>query len=323
MLELWQLRQRQGLPLNIKVRLTLRRIEDFYKYYNGEIYISFSGGKDSTVLLHLVRSLYPDIKAVFCDTGLEYPEVREFVKTFENVDIIRPEVPFNKVLDKYGYPVISKQVATTLRKLRTQNLSKKFRDKLLYGDERGTAGKLPEKWKFLLKAPFKISEQCCDVMKKRPFAKFEKKSGLHPLIGTMASDSRNREIAYLKSGCNSFDKGRSQPMSFWNTEDVWNYIKQENLPYAKVYDMGSKNTGCIFCMFGIQYDECNNRFQCMAKTHPQLYSYCMDKLGIREVLEFMNIPCDGFQESLPPTVKQEGGAIPPKDKSLGILANFL
>jgi len=297
-IRLWQLRHRQSLPLYIKVKLTKNRVRQFYEHFNGHIYISFSGGKDSLVLLNLVRSLYPDTKAVFCDTGLEYPEIRQFVNTFHNVDIIRPTIPFNKVIEKYGYPVVSKQVAITLRKLRTQNLSKKFRDKLLYGDEKGTAGKLPQKWKFLLKAPFKISEQCCDVMKKRPFKKYEKKTGLYPLIGTMASDSRNREIAYLKSGCNSFDLGRSQPMSFWSTEDVWAYIKQENLKYASVYDLGVKNTGCVFCMFGIQYDGCNNRFQCMAKTHPQLYSYCMDKLGIKQVLDFMNIPHTDYQSTL-------------------------
>jgi len=219
---------------------------------------------------------------------------------------------------------VSKQVSTTLRKLRTQNLSEKFRNKLLYGDEKGTAGKLPEKWKFLLNAPFKISEQCCDVMKKRPFKKFEKKTGLHPLIGTMASDSRNREIAYLKQGCNSFDTGRSQPLSFWNTEDVWAFIKKKEINYCKIYNMGVKNTGCMFCLFGIQFDGCNNRFQCMQRTHPTQYKYCMEKLGIKEVLEYMHIPYKGFQEHLPLDTKQEGGtAFLPTLKGLGIQPTIL
>ena len=286
MIELWQLRQRQSLDLNTKIKLTERRISSFYDYYRGDVYTSFSGGKDSLVLLNLVWKKYPNVKCVFVNTGLQYPEVVDFVKRFD-VKILRPDIPFNKVIDKYGYPVISKQVSLTLRKLRTQNLSEKFRNKLLYGDEKGTAGKLPEKWKFLLNAPFKISEQCCDVMKKRPFKKFEKKTGLHPFIGTMASDSRNREITYLKKGCNSFDDGKSQPISFWKTVDIWKYIKKEELKYCKIYDMGVKNTGCMFCMFGILYDGCNNRFQCMQRTHPQQYKYCMEKLRIKEVLEYM------------------------------------
>lgn len=65
-------------------------------------YISFSGGKDSTVLLHLVRKLYPEIEAVFVDTGLEYPEIKQFVKSIDNVTILRPKMMFNEVINKYG-----------------------------------------------------------------------------------------------------------------------------------------------------------------------------------------------------------------------------
>ena len=98
------LKQRQSLPLHLKIELSKNRIKQFYEH-------SFSGGKDSTVLLHLVRSLYPDIPAVFIDTGLEYPEVRNFVKSFDNTIILRPDLPFHKVIEEYGYPVISKEVA--------------------------------------------------------------------------------------------------------------------------------------------------------------------------------------------------------------------
>ena len=80
----------------------------------GNVYVSFSGGKDSTVLLDIARRLYPDIPAVFSDTGLEYPEIKEFVKTFPNVTIVRPKHSFKEILTKYGYPIISKQVANTV-----------------------------------------------------------------------------------------------------------------------------------------------------------------------------------------------------------------
>ena len=77
------LRQYQSLPLSAKIIMTQRRIRAWYDHWDGQVYVSFSGGKDSTVLLHLVRELYPDVEAVFVDTGLEYPEIRQFVKTFE------------------------------------------------------------------------------------------------------------------------------------------------------------------------------------------------------------------------------------------------
>ena len=107
--DLWQL---QGLPLNLKIRMTKDRIRQWIQTYGESgVYVSFSGGKDSTVLLHLVREEYPNVKAVFVDTGLEYPEIRQFVKTFDNVDWIKPKMNFKAVIQKYGYPFISKEVS--------------------------------------------------------------------------------------------------------------------------------------------------------------------------------------------------------------------
>ena len=100
----------QALPLDLKVAKTKLRIREWIDYYGEEnVYVSFSGGKDSTVLLDLVRSEYPNIEAVFVDTGLEYPELKEFVNSFDNVTIIRPKMSFKQVIEKYGYPIISKE----------------------------------------------------------------------------------------------------------------------------------------------------------------------------------------------------------------------
>ena len=103
--------QMQSLPLKAKVTMTRQRIKVWYEHYNGMVYISFSGGKDSTVLLDIVRKDYPDVPALFVDTGLEYPEIREFVKKFDNVTIVRPEMNFRKVIDTFGYPFFSKEVS--------------------------------------------------------------------------------------------------------------------------------------------------------------------------------------------------------------------
>ena len=102
----------QSLPLSIKIRMTQYRIREWVDYYGADgVYIAFSGGKDSSVLLHIAREMYPEISAVYVDTGLEYPEVREFVKRQENVEIIRPKMNFRQVIIKYGYPMIGKEVA--------------------------------------------------------------------------------------------------------------------------------------------------------------------------------------------------------------------
>lgn len=104
--------QMQGMPLEAKIEMTKRRIRDWVEYWGEDgVYVSFSGGKDSTVLLDIVRQDYPNIKAVFVDTGLEYPEVRDFVRTFDNVEWLRPKMTFKKVIEQYGYPFISKEVS--------------------------------------------------------------------------------------------------------------------------------------------------------------------------------------------------------------------
>ena len=93
----WQLRQRQSLPLDAKLVHAEQVIRKWYEYWDGDVCVSFSGGKDSTVLLDIVRSVYPDTPAVFVNTGLEYPEIVKFVKTIEQVDIIRPKMNFRNV----------------------------------------------------------------------------------------------------------------------------------------------------------------------------------------------------------------------------------
>lgn len=102
----------QALPLDLKISMTKARIRQWVNEFGEEgVYVSFSGGKDSTVLLHLVREMYSRVPAVFCDTGLEYPEIRDFVKTFDNVTWLRPKMNFRQVIEKYGYPFISKEVS--------------------------------------------------------------------------------------------------------------------------------------------------------------------------------------------------------------------
>ena len=105
------LQQLQCLPLELKIQKSKIRIREWYEHWDGDVYVSFSGGKDSLVLLDLVRSVYPEVPAVFSDIGLEYPEVKSFVKTFDNIEIIKPRHSFKDILTKYGYPIISKEVA--------------------------------------------------------------------------------------------------------------------------------------------------------------------------------------------------------------------
>lgn len=295
----------QGWPLERKIQVTQTKIIEWYLHFGGKVAVSFSGGKDSTVLLDLARRAYPDIQAAFVNTGLEYPEIQAFVKTVPNVAWLHPEIPFHKVIETYGYPVISKEVARRIYYARRGSL---WAIMQLQGMNRdGSSSKFAQryvKWAHLVDAPFLISDQCCAVMKERPLDRFTKEMDLQPIIGTMACESIRRQRAYLSTGCNAFTKKKpsSQPMSFWMEQDVLQYLKQTGIPYAsgvygniveengKLVTTGAKRTGCMFCMFGVHLERRPNRFERMALTHPKQYDFCINRLGCGKVLDYIGVP---------------------------------
>lgn len=289
-MEMWQLQQRQNYPLDLKVAMSLRRIKLWLEHWEDKAYVAFSGGKDSTVLLHLARQIYPNIPAVFSDTGLEYPEIRNFVKETQNVVWVKPKLTFKEVIEKYGYPVISKEQAQYISEARSTK-SEKLRNTRLNGNKSGR-GKISEKWKFLLDAPFKIDDRCCDVLKKGPSAKYEKETGNKAIVGVMAEEGSKRVQDFLKYGCNAFETKRpmSRPIGFWTEKDIWEYLKQNQIQYSSIYDMGYERTGCMFCMFGVHLEDEPNRFQRMKLSHPAQHNYCMEKLGLAKILDFIKVP---------------------------------
>ena len=308
------LAQMQSLPLEAKVRMTLNRLRAWYEHWDGEVYVSFSGGKDSTVLKHLAEQIDPNIPSVFVNTGLEYPEVRQFALRQPNVTRLDPRMKFYDVIEKYGYPVVSKENSQKIYEIRTTK-SEALRNSRLCDTRKA----LPQKWRYLIDAPFKISNKCCDVMKKAPIKAYEKETGRKAIVGTMTHESRLRREAWMQHGCNSFDAKRpiSQPMSFWTEQDVLRYIKLNGLEIATVYGdiveenghlrlTGYRRTGCMFCMYGLDHDGTPNRFQKMAHTHTRQYVYYIDTLGLGKVLSFMGVDYD------PP---RQGTLFPPEDST--------
>lgn len=286
------LRERQQYSLSGKIYLSKQRIKEWYEYWDGKVYVSFSGGKDSTVLLHLVRSLYPEVPAIFVDTGLEYPEIKEFVRSVDNVITLRPKMSYRQVIEKYGYPVVSKETSQKISEVRTTK-SEKLLHKRLYGaNNKYKSGKIPDKWQYLINAPFDISHKCCHYLKIQPIHNFEKNSNLKTYLGIITSDSQARKQKYIRGGgCNSFNgKQYSMPLAFWLEKNVWEYINQNNIPYSNIYDMGADRTGCMWCMFGVHLEDEPNRFQRMKATHPKIYDYCISKLNLGEVLDYINVP---------------------------------
>ena len=103
----------RSLSLSSKISMTRTRIKGWVNEYGEDgVYVSFSGGKDSTVLLDIVRNEcgYKNIPAVFVDVPTQFPELKSFVLTFENIVIVKPSLSFVEVCEKYGFPLISKEV---------------------------------------------------------------------------------------------------------------------------------------------------------------------------------------------------------------------
>ncbi len=198
-----ELEARQKWTLNQKIDHAVGTVEAFIAKTGKTPYVSFSGGKDSTVLLDLVRRFVDkDIKAVFCNTGNEYPEIVRFVRSTENVTIIRPEIPFKQLISKFGFPLISKEQAQYIREAKTTK-SEKLRSIRLYGSatKKGyRSGKIADRWQFLIKEPFDVSEQCCEYLKKRPFARYGRETGEVPILGVMAGESDLRKQQYIRRG---------------------------------------------------------------------------------------------------------------------------
>lgn len=288
----------QALPLDLKIEMTKRRVEEFVDKMGGwdKVFISFSGGKDSTVLAHIILQMNPNVKMVFCNTGLEFPENVRFVKEkrdLENwdIDIVFPKLTFKKVVEKYGYPIISKEQAQYIYQWRNTKSEKMKKDRWEGVPPNGNFG-ISKKWRNItLNYDIKISNKCCDVMKKNPVKKYEKETGRRAIIGTMTEESRIRRTSWLKRGCNSFQEGneKCKPMSIWLEKDVLEYIDKFNIKISDAYSLGYKRTGCFCCGFGCHRDKGENRFQLLEKTHPKLHKVAIENFGMGKVLEAINV----------------------------------
>ena len=313
----------QALPLDLKIMLTQDRIRGWYKAYDGDIYVSRSGGKDSDVLGDMVKKMYTEVPHVFIDTGLEWISVHNHGIEIADT-ILKPKMNFVQVIQTYGYPVISKEVARKVEDARRKPDGEYARR---FGDCEHNR-KYPqfslERYAWLLDAPFKISHRCCDVNKKRPAKAYEKQTGRKPLVATMADESRLRKTRWYRQGCNAFDAKRpvSAPLSFWTEQDILRYIVRYGLDIADIYGdvvseygeyqtagcdldvklmtTGASRTGCIWCMFGISQDK--ERFIRLKQKEPKRYEFVMGGgefvdgmwtpngkgLGYRYVIDWLN-----------------------------------
>lgn len=313
-----QLMLRKELPLEVVERMTQDRIRRWYEYYGGDVYCSFSAGKHSNVLLHIVRNTinagYKNqlVPGVFFDTGLEYPSIRKLAQETEGITMLRPEKKHKEILDEYGFPVVSKRISRAI-----SDVQKLGHDcwsmRCFNGQETGRYDF--RKYEYLIHSGYKISNKCCYYSKHEPAKRYFKETGRVPFVGTLAEESNERKNAYIKVGCNGFQKEEptSNPLSFWSEQHILEYHLKYNLKLANEYGdiisqekiirtengikavshlktTGVQSTGCVYCAYGCHMEKGINRFQRLYITHPKHWKYCMYELGMKGILDYMNIP---------------------------------
>lgn len=286
----------KALPLDLKVIKSTQLISEALYTYNENIYVSYSGGKDSTVLSHLARKLQPNILHIFSNTTCEYPETLKHIKWEKeengmNVVIVKPYDKYNKpwnfnrVVQEHGFPMFSKVVANAIRTYRRAKSHRTKQNSIDYIRRRFK--------RFSDYKELNISDKCCEKLKTTPLKQAARKHGMQcSIIGILTEESRQRELDWLNYGCNVFDAKKDnqcRPLSFWTEKDIYDYIKLYNLKISELYQMGYERNGCMFCGFGIEHDynEGLNRYERLAKTHPKMYSYLIT--NFKEILDQCNI----------------------------------
>ena len=309
-MDLSTLRERQAWTLSQKIDHSLGTIDQFYSYYNGKVFVSFSGGKDSTVLAKLARIIDPNIKCVFVNTGCEYPDIVRFVNECKedgmNVDILRPEMTPRHVWEKYGFPIGSKEIAEMVESIRRNPNNIKSKNALGVNNSHSVF-QLNKRYYYLIHERYNTSNKCCDILKKKPSHRYEKETGLHPIIGTLADESKLREKTYLRrGGCNVFkERPSSHPLSIWMEKDIWDFIKMYDIKLADIYYKGVMRTGCVACDFGCQFRN-DRRLEILYSQYPKYYQM---------IMSFMNNGVT-YREAIRKLIAISGKALPDEDTQL-------
>lgn len=265
-------------PLEVKERRSNGTVKEFVSVLGlDNVAVSTSGGKDSAVLSKLCKKLFPDIKHIMFNTGLEYKATIDLAKK-QGAEIIPPHIGWVKSCEEHGYPIVSKNVSRRITDIKKTPIG------AIHALFNATYG-LSDKWLHLTEkefVDFEVSGYCCTEFKKNP----SKRIKMNPIIGTRIQESSMRKSAWKKSGCNSYSKdykhGVSRPISLWLDNDVDEYVERENVELSELYTQyEQKRTGCCICPYGSQID--GSRFDLLKKLEPKRYQSFM-KTKLKHIL---------------------------------------
>jgi 3'-phosphoadenosine 5'-phosphosulfate sulfotransferase (PAPS reductase)/FAD synthetase len=260
--------------------------------------LSFSAGRDSTVLSHLmVELLGRRIPHVMSNTRMEYPETLKMFKRWrewlEQRDVechqVFPDVRPKELWPKIGVPLWSKQLAYKYRKFAASSS-----DKLpSYVPE-----DMHDEFRKAKACGLKITEKCCDYLKKKPMKKWDKEHGITGhFTGVRCSESRARRLAWIQAGAlyqavTHGNRWIANPLAFWTEADVERYLKDNNIEVLRP-DTLNGGSGCVTCMFGCRSRASEgekNNLQDLKTRNPKMWETALDDWGYREVLDQLGVP---------------------------------
>lgn len=244
----------------------LQKIKQIINQYGEEnFYLSFSGGKDSTVLSALVDMALPNnqIPRVYANTGIELNMIRDFVfnmaKRDDRVVVIKPSVPIKQMLEKDGYPFKSKEHSRVVDIYNRHGMNCiSVPQYLSIREGYGTRYSCPKilRYQFTddFKEKLKISDKCCFRLKEEPLYNWSKEHNKTcRILGIMPSEGGRRAT----TKCLAF-KNNGKLLSFHPLAPVtkeWEdwFIKEYEINICDIYKSpyNFDRTGCKGCPFNI------------------------------------------------------------------------
>ncbi len=268
------------------------------------------GGLDSITLLLFIRSLGYDIPAVSVSV-LEDKSIQRVHKQL-GVISLTPIKSKASILQEFGFPVLSKEIAAKIETLQNPTeKNKTVRHAIITGEtgeyggyRTGTRMKMSQKWleKFggyenetegvdYQKPPFKVSSKCCEYLKERPCDCWAKENNSVPFLGLMASEGGRRQKSLMINGCNYFGKStiRSAPFAIFDRQDLLKLAVELNVPVPDIYGTikrdengtlyttKAQRTGCSMCGFGIHLEKRPHRFDRLFESNPAEWDFWMHR----------------------------------------------
>lgn len=217
-----------------------------------KIAVSWSGGRCSTVVLHMALRVRPDILVFHTDHGVLYPEISKFVRELRkewnlNLAIVKPEKTFWEITAEHGFPKM-RRTASKDGKIKSVGMPK-----------------------------------CCRELKHKPEIRFARENSIEAfLTGLRASEALNRAQGLRRSGQYHFHKRlkvwKYYPIAFWTTRELNAYIQEHDVPISPIYEKTDR-TGCWPCTAYVRW-----RANLM-QTNPKFYDFMVEKLGGQRMLD--------------------------------------